>query len=526
MTVPFEENNIHTDIAEGRIYDASKINERSKNAGSQFPTFQRMVVLEVINDPTVVDERKMDYWESLYRIRNDRLSRSLTRNSIIAQKVLDGVSGTEPPMFLFPFFPSHLSLPVKPGEHVWVMFEHTNARQTEIGYWMCRITDPHYVDDVNHTHHPRVYERSFIPSLKEQADGDAEPTYELRNGITSVDNEGNRYTRGQTAFVPGDETIYESLVKETDAARLIQHEPVPRYKKRPADFALEGSNNTLIVMGTDRVGPVSTNKDDENLGAVPDIPPEDVKASAGMIDIVAGRGQTEATGGKVAKTKTLDGSDLYEEVGKSEGELVPNEGDPDLKNDRSRILVAQSTHVDKNFSIDEYNKKVLKTPLYQDDKNGEGATVLKSDKVRIIARSDVEVIVPSYEIVDGKLVEVADHSKWASIIVRSNGDIVFIPAETGVIKLGGDDADKAVLCTTINNKGAGGQVTASPIVDTMAGVQGASDGLNGTFAKKVLLKLWQKILTIRFLLALACLKMVSLLSKQKINLLMKFADFS
>jgi hypothetical protein len=81
-----------------------------------------------------------------------------------------------------------------------------------------------------------------------------------------------------------------------------------------------------------------------------------------------------------------------------------------------------------------------------------------------------------------------DPDKCASIIIRANGDIILTPSKEGVLKLGGADADKAVLCTKVNNQGAGGKVTASPIVDTMAGAQGAADGLNGTFAEKVLLK--------------------------------------
>ena len=95
------------------------------------------------------------------------------------------------------------------------------------------------------------------------------------------------------------EDIFEKLVIETQAeeylkyknsdakdsmgAKLVTYESVPRFRKRPGDIALEGSNNTLIVLGTDR-------KDD--------LKKTDFKESAGTIDIVAGRGQSKKEYGK------------------------------------------------------------------------------------------------------------------------------------------------------------------------------------------------------------------------------------
>jgi hypothetical protein len=86
------------------------------------------------------------------------------------------------------------------------------------------------------------------------------------------------------------------------------------------------------------------------------------------------------------------------------------------------------------------------------------------------------------------LTESQNPDEFAAIVIKANGDIVFKPAAKGVVKLGGDDANLAVLCTSVNNTGQGGIVTASPIIDSMAGSQGASGGVNGTFATKILLK--------------------------------------
>ena len=90
---------------------------------------------------------------------------------------------------------------------------------------------------------------------------------------------------------------------------------------------------------------------------------------------------------------------------------------------------------------------------------------------------------------DGNVLDVdASAATCASIIIKTNGEIILTPAKLSVIKLGGEDANMAIMCTKVNNMGAGGQVIAQPIIDTWGGVQGAADGLNGTFARKVLIK--------------------------------------
>jgi hypothetical protein len=81
-----------------------------------------------------------------------------------------------------------------------------------------------------------------------------------------------------------------------------------------------------------------------------------------------------------------------------------------------------------------------------------------------------------------------DTTKWASVIMKSNGDIIFKPAEKGVIKLGGDDANLAVLCVqSPNGVKPDGAVVGAPITNNFGGVNGAG-GQSGEWAKKVLLK--------------------------------------
>lgn len=398
------------------------------------------------------------------------------------------------------------------------MFENPTGTKNDLGYWMCRIVEPGFAEDANHTHPPRALDPSFNPGIKDQFEGTDTPKYEFRNGRAD-ERDGNRYTVGETVMLPGEEDAYEKLLTDTDGNKLAVLEPVPRYRKRPCDVAFEGSNNTLIVLGRDRTGAAAKFKVDEvSKAKVVDALPaaDDPKPGAGAIDIVVGRGQTDITLGKEVDSTTIAGGLTgNKELGKSAKELVEGEGDPDFLADRSRIYIAQRTKVDTNFGLN-VNNSDLGTGTFQgkaafggDERNkledsteGDGAIVIKSDKVRLIARSDLEIVVTGYLERDakGRMVEDSKGDSWAILAIKANGDIVFKPAAKGYIKLGGDDADKGVVCSDIPVVAADGGISGPPLTTTMggqfAGAKPAGAGDNGPalaasqakYSNKVLIK--------------------------------------
>lgn len=472
-------------ISEGRYDEVIRQRAAYDDSGGVSPPFKRMVVLEVISDPSTLDKTKLSHFEHDLGVSNIAYAAVAPRNSIIARRVMASDSGaSEKVMVLYPFFPSHMALPAKPGEHVWAMFEHPDAKVNDLGYWMCRISQPEFVEDVNYTHADRQFDPSFLPSLVDSFEGTDDPSYGFPNGATDK-RDGKRYPIPGTASLPNDEKAYEKLLTTTDASKITKYEPVPRYKKRPADIAIEGSNNALIVLGTDRTGAVAEYDTDPELGKVPRAPGDEVTGEGtGTIDIVVGRGQTTDTSGKP------ESNILGREIGKTKKDLVEHEGDVDYKNDRSRVVVLQKTRPDKNFKLDAVVKSHSGGAVTDPDA-GEGAIVVKSDKVRLIARHDVVILVTGATETDdnGNVKDPStDPDSCASVVIKVNGDIVFTPAKKGLIRLGGDDADLVPLCTRVNDKGPGGQVTAQPIIDTSGGAQGASDGLNGTFPHKILMK--------------------------------------
>ena len=421
----------------------------------------------------------------------------LPRNSIIGRLIGE----YDKPMFMVPFFPSHLSLPCKPGEAVWAMFEKPGAI-SQIAFWISRVVDTNQTDDVNHSHPGNIYETnkrvstkdSFDNSSSEGSDSEGEESQneqnesedqnsdwsEMRNA-PSITVENDRFTRGNSILLPGEkEDIFERLISETSASKLLEYEPVPRFTKRPGDVVLEGTNNTLVVLGADREGP-----------------PEKTKFSkdSGSIDIVAGRGQSSETFGKQRPVTSTTGAKgqtkgpvLRKEIDKSTENLKDAEGDPDYKSDRSRILVSQRTSPDKYFGL-ESNKDFN----IEDSSSGDAAIVIKSDKVRLIARSDIQILVTGFDGVKSPTdadikSESSDSSKWGSITINSKGEIIIKPGSSALLKLGGEDADKAILCSSQIPVGPG-KVTGAPLTDTMGGNIGVpGSSATGIYSSKVLIK--------------------------------------
>lgn len=127
----------------------------------------------------------------------------------------------------------------------------------------------------------------------------------------------------------------------------IVEEKVPSYVRRIGDQVIQGSNNTTIVLGTDRAaaGPAGL---DDGLGSLNS---SGAGKGAGSIYVVAGRQDSE--------------------------------GNPDLTNDLSYFYASMRTDVDSNLDLESIEKKADPSP----------AAIIKSDGVRVVARRDVKIVI-------------------------------------------------------------------------------------------------------------------------------------
>jgi len=367
--------------------------------------FYSAVVVDFISNPeeylnansTSEDEEDISNRESLKsgknKVENPELVDFVPRNSIIGWIVSDRASRSSGPMILYPFFSPHMCMPVKAGEQVWIVFEHAGTK-SKIGYWLTRKATNLQVDDLNYTHQDRITLPLVAAAKNQSASNNHEESNSDEFDPASFPLGG--YESRESNTLPGDDP-YEEIVDKSSSYQT-QHtgEPVPRFSKRAGDCTLQGSNNTLIVLGEDR--PSSTESD------------TDIKGK-GTIDMVAGRGVLLKSGeflydsdGKIdidenisSPSAIVENSRLLKEIDKAPDVNTKNdvktanpaEGDPDYINDLSRIYVSMKTDGDKNFGIDSESES-LPTAFDSsiDDADQDAYTIFKSNQIRIVARKN------------------------------------------------------------------------------------------------------------------------------------------
>lgn len=158
----------------------------------------------------------------------------------------------------------------------------------------------------------------------------------------------------------------------------IIREDVPGFRKRLGDRVIQGSNNTIIILGTDRAKPGPATIDDGIL-----------EKGAGTIHIIAGRA----------------------------GE------DPDMGSDASFLYVSQKTDADANLNLGSVEKKSPVGP----------ALIGKSDDVRLVYRKILKV-----SITDGSNYIYMDDGK---VVIRTKGSTLTmddgrIIVNSGKVELG------------------------------------------------------------------------------------------
>jgi len=430
--------------------------------------FQKAIVKDILYDISVLgyptvgegDDNSDPYVDELLsRLSNSLELSQAPRNSIIVQFS----SESEGEFLCYPFFPPHLSMPIKQGERVWVLRE----PGSNVGYWFCRMQAPQHVDDVNYTHDDRRWDYS-IGDYRQTSDEDSEKIPDFPNGP-----EGN---------VPGQEIIptlgptangdlpFERVYTGSLAAGSVVAEPVPRFTKRPGDLVLQGSNNTLICLGQDRgwnseFSPVpsdphqlsnaslDTSTNDVIVGEDPKISENSyeniLKELAGAIDIVAGRGRIylNTSGDPIFETKSsgepsrteprviLNSRGFYETdknptlrglgAGTINRLCDTAEGDPDFIYDASRIYVSMRSDVDHDYGLSASYPNPFEAKI--EEIEDAACIVVKSDEIRIVARKkDIDVPYDDAAAINGSIriiKEGTPDDDAASIIILPDGTV-------------------------------------------------------------------------------------------------------
>ncbi len=355
------------------------------------------------------------------------------RNSLIVSPVSGPKAAqTSQKLLCYPFFPPHLAMPVKPGEQVWVIQDNFN-----IGFWMCRVSESNFIDDVNFTHADRKFsvyidktQKEAASSLVDSSNRDQTNPYDglkERNKIpgppgfpygaeSNTDDVAENITGLPLNDIASTVNPYDMIYTGSLAMQSVVLEPVPRFTKRPGDFVLQGSNNTLICLGQDR-GWTALQRPEaaEHSNAYSDVNTSNVALQpinefCGTIDIVSGRGkfysQEPPNPGRLnlrdTQPRVIRNSREKLETDKNPASYTkdpqrssidsnrlnaPQEGDPDFLTDASRIYVSMRTNGDINFDItpDRIYSAFEGEPISVEDSP---FIIMKSDEVRIIARKE------------------------------------------------------------------------------------------------------------------------------------------
>lgn len=128
-------------------------------------------------------------------------------------------------------------------------------------------------------------------------------------------------------------------------------EPTPLFNEAECETVYQGQNNSWIVMGRDRPGPIGSGYG--GIGAT----------GASSIDFVVGRTGREA--------RNVDDNDVT---------IV---ADNDFKSDAARIYISERTDIDINFGI---------VPGRIGSPTGRSGIGIKADNVRIVAREGIKLI--------------------------------------------------------------------------------------------------------------------------------------
>ena len=364
-------------------------------------TLSKAVVVEYISNPARFKRENTDGLFEQLQDANDDLSVSnpkyvtrVPRGSVLAIVVSEGKSQTQPkPQVFYPFF-SHISMPLKVGEKVWVMFE-TAGKETSLGYWLSRCVSDGQIDDPNYTHDDRNSlavdgsDQGTSAAFESAATGDAQV-----NTLSFPDG-----AAGQGSTTLPSSMTYETLLESSVSDYETTQEAVPRYSAMSSELALEGSNNTRIVLGEYRYFGV---------------PNDPTVTGVGAIDIVAGTGQegTETAPAAVAENdRGLEEVDKNPTVSGNADEDNEDEAEPSFEYDLSRVLLSMNSSSDDDFGL-EFPDNVEGSV---DNVEEDAYVIIKSNQNRIISREDGSIRI---------IKEGTEDSNRAIITIEADGTIM------------------------------------------------------------------------------------------------------
>lgn len=346
--------------------------------------FVRALVTDVLTNPVEKGNTRKPVSEYASKVAGDENLKHLPRNSVVVKILSNGESksngGDDGEVICYPFFSSHFSMPVKPGEEVWVMFEEYNPPgRSAIGYWLSRVHGPRHVEDVNYAYNRRTYKTS-----------NSSATTKKRTSDKFADRESEATQSSDTGSPKQLDSTESPTTNPLEMIELLEYakqihrfDAIPRYTKRPGDFVMQGSNNSLIMLGEERgrTGLVDLNKSESS---------DDVLIGKPAIDMVVGRKTTSAT--KTILMELLN-SEIDKRIGSSES---LGEGDANFADDAARVYITAASDKDTgpDFLLSLKSPVDVTWPAVIDNQDAKSGSffLAKANNLRLISRNSVKIV--------------------------------------------------------------------------------------------------------------------------------------
>ena len=358
------------------------------------------IVVEVISDPKSFFSNRQtisNFYESIEEEQKnssatyhseENLIHKIPKNSIVCKLIDNGKDlYAKKNIVCFPFFSPHVALPIKPGEHVWILEELFDDFPRY--YWMSRKHSAYYNDNINVSSHEREIEIYSNSSLSRGIDAF---TKEEINEMHSFPN-----AKSNNNFA-----VSKSQKKE------LTNEPVPEVVKKCGDLTFQGSNNTLIHLTTEKfMTPGDINRRyDKTLFAAGSINDDSIRTPMSpAIDICVLRKKkhlvelskklqenTEPLRHQIGEKNILaliknsrDGETSIEnyEINKFDEDYYSNK-DKDPTNCGSRLYMSNNCDIDSVFNVADYEENVEN--LF--NQYGGATLVGYSEHIRMIAEGE------------------------------------------------------------------------------------------------------------------------------------------
>ena len=273
-----------------------------------------------------------------------------------------------------PIFSSHLKIPVKENEHIWIQEykDELNYPANSINlinsYWVSRVHSLFHTEDVNYSYSDRDYAitavNNFYATKNEKTPASRKKDRNKRNDEIS-DSIKEQFTGVLTDFGTND-ALYSKL--QSQNKRKLSLRSVPRYFSSEDELHLQGSDNTLVLLGRAK----KNNGIKEN-------------KRHGQISLVSGRGERYI---KELKDKPVDGEHkVIDRTGRLTGKTLK------IKNNNYKTLPVTITNNDNHEesfkfpriscgpdNANDYNINHAEGNL---DLNGDASTVIISEAINV-----------------------------------------------------------------------------------------------------------------------------------------------